>query len=236
MDSTRDSRALALAGGAFFLLAAFFLWRDLPDARELIGVAAVAAAGVAAVMGWPRAFPALAPAVLLLATVAGAGWYLVERAPGILPMLGLAVPASAIALLRAEGEGGPPFAPSVAHRLRWYALGVALLAATWGLYFNFLTIGFAADSVARRLVLTLTWLALGLGFFVPGRTRTASTGAVHVGFVLGAAALGKAAFYDTTHLHGLLRVLVLAAVAALLFSASRIMRRPAAAAAAGRAA
>ena len=134
-----------------------FLDQTLTLLRPPHRVAAVVAAGVAAVMGWPRAFPALAPAALLLATAAGAGWYLVERAPGILPMLGLAVLVSAIALLR--GEGDSAFTASIAHRLRWYALGVALLAATWGFYFNFLTIGFAADSVARRLVqkLFLLW-------------------------------------------------------------------------------
>jgi len=226
MDSTRDAKALALAGGAFFLLAGFFLWRDLVVARELVGVAAVAVAGLAAVMGWPRSLPALAPGALLLATAAGGAWYLVERAPGILPMLGLAVPVAAIAVAR--GDVGSPLAPSFAHRLRWYALGAAMLAASWGCYFHFLTAGVAADTVARRLVPTLAWLAMGLGFFVSARKRAGHPAAVEVGVALGALALGKAIFYDTTHLQGPLRVLVLAAVGALLLFASGILRRPAA--------
>jgi hypothetical protein len=228
MDSSRDSKALALAGGAFFLLAGFFLWRDLVLAREVLAVAAVAVAGVGAVLGRPRSLPALAPAALLLATVAAGAWYAVERAPAILPCLALAVPVAAIAVAR--GDGGAPFASPIAQRLRWYALGAALLAASWSFYFQYLTIGIAADTLARRLVPTLVWLALGLAFFVGSRLRAQHPAAApaHVGLGLVAAGLVKAVFYDTTHLAGPMRVLVLAAVGSLLSFAAIVLRPPAA--------
>src|SRR5438552_1731254 len=86
-DPKKESTALAVGGGAFLLLAGFFLWRDLALPRELVMLAAVVLAAGAAALGRPRALPALGPAALLAATAAAGGWYAVERAPGILPAL-----------------------------------------------------------------------------------------------------------------------------------------------------
>jgi hypothetical protein len=219
----RDATALAAAGAAFMLLACFFLWRDLIVMREALAVVAVAVAGGAAALRRPRSLPAVGPAALLLATVAASAWYLAERTPGVLPALGAAAVVAAVAVAlgdRDESAGQP-----LAERLRWYALGTALLAASWGLYFHFFTIGFAADTVARRLVPTLAWLTLGLSFLVAGRRRGAAPAAAEVGLGFVGIAVAKAAFYDTTHLHGPLRVVVLAAVGALLLFGSQIMRR-----------
>jgi len=80
------------------------------------------------------------------------------------------------------------------------------------------------ESVARRLVPTLLWLALGLVLFIAGRARTRA--AAHVGLGLIAVALTKAVTYDTTHLQGGLRVAVLAAVGGLLLFAARGVRAP----------
>jgi hypothetical protein len=216
----RQSSVLAAAGAGFLVLAGFFLWRDLALPRELVLLAAVVVSGAATLLRWPRLWPAAAPIVLFGATALGAGWYAIERSPAVLPALAAAVAIAAAAVVQLELR--PPAARAGwSGQVTWYAFGAALLASTWALYFTFFTTGFAADSVARRLIPTLVWLALGLAIFLAGRLRTPA--AVHVGVGLMAVAVVKAVAYDTTHLHGGLRVVVLAAVGALLLFGARTL-------------
>lgn len=214
----KDSSWLALAGTAFLLLAGFFLWRDLELPREVLLTAAALVAGLATVLRWPRRIPVLAPLALTLTTVAAALWYTLEKGPGLLPPLVIGLVAGLAGVLRAQQEDD-----RAANAATWYAFGLALLAASWALYFHFFTVGIAADTVARRLIPTLLWLGVGLAFFIGGRGRVMA--AVHVGLGFIAVAAGKAAFYDTTHLHGTMRVLVLVAVGALLLFGSRVLGR-----------
>jgi hypothetical protein len=220
----REATVLLAGGTAFLTVAGVFLWRDLDIPHEMLLLAAALGLGVAAVLGWPRRWPALAPLALLAAAGAGGLWFLVDQRPALLPALTATLAATLAAVIRAEGtdEAG---ADTLAHRLRWYGLGAALLAASFGFYFHFLTTGIAADTVARRLVPTVGWLVLGLALFVAGRPRTRAARQVGAGLV--AVALAKAAIYDTTHLAGAWRVLGLAAVGALLLFASSVVRRPA---------
>jgi hypothetical protein len=220
----RQSTWLTVGGGLFLALAAFFLWRDLELPREMMLTVAALGAGAATVLRWPRPWPALAPAALMLATVTAALWFTAEKQAGLLPPLVVAVVAGLAGVVRAEREGRR----ELVDRLTWYAFGTALLAATWALYFHVFTAGFAADLVVRRLVPTLGWLAIGLAFFIGGRGRVPA--AVHVGLGFIAFAIGKAAFYDTTHLHGGTRVLMLAAVGLLLLFGGRVLGRSDAAA------
>jgi hypothetical protein len=222
-DKGRDTRLLLVGGAAFIALAGFFLWRDLDLPRELMLLAAAVVAGGAAALGLPRRWPALAPAAQLATTAGGALWFLADKRPSLLPALAVAAAASLVTVVRSEA--GALGAGPLPHRIRWYGLGAALLAASWGLYFHFFTTGVAADSVARRLIPTLVWLALGLALFIAGRRRSP---AGQVGLGLTAIALVKAAAYDTTHLAGGLRVTVLAAVGALLLFAAGVLdrRRP----------
>ena len=99
--------------------------------------------------------------------------------------------------------------------LLWYGLAAATLAASWAFYFHFFTLGFAADDLARRLVLTLGWLAAGVGLVMYGRLRGESV-IRDAGFAFIAVALGKALAYDTTHLSGTLRVACFAGAGALM--------------------
>jgi hypothetical protein len=216
MDTTtRPSTALAAAGGAFLILAGFFLWRDLSLPRELVMTVLALATGTAAALRWPRRWPALAPA-LLMATVLGAvAWFTLQKQTALLPPLLIALVTGGAAVLRSLHDGED----QLADRLVWYAFGAALLAVTWGLYFHFFTAGFAADWVARRMIPTVAWLGLGLAFFIAGRNRRPA--AAHVGLAFIAVALGKAAFYDTSHLHGYLRIGVLAVVGLLLVFGAR---------------
>jgi hypothetical protein len=224
MDSTdkttNHATALAGAGILFLGLAGAFLWRDLALPRELVLSVAALLAGGATVARWPRRWPALGPVGLLLTTAAAACWFTLEKQTSLLPPLGIAAVTAIAAVLRGDGDGR-----ELGHRLTWYALGGAVLAASWALYFQLFTVGFAADLVGRRLVLTLAWLAVGLGFFLGGRGRAAAM--AHVGLAFIGCAMAKAAFYDTTHLQGPLRIAALAAVGLLLVVGGVALRRPA---------
>ena len=82
------------------------------------------------------------------------------------------------------------------------------------------TLGVAAESLARRLIPTIGWLAIGLALFIAARSRASAPGRVGVGFV--AVAVLKALIYDSTHLQGPLRVTVFAAVGVLLLAGARL--------------
>ena len=110
--------------------------------------------------------------------------------------------------------------PTVAGPLFWFAAGGAFLVASAALYFSFLTLGVADESLARRLIPTIGWLAIGLGLLIAARSRTSPPGRVGVGYI--AVALVKALVYDSTHLQGPLRVTVFAAVGALLLAGARL--------------
>jgi len=219
MDTTtKHSTALAGAGAAFLILAGFFLWRDLSLPHELVMTVLALASGAAATLRWPRRWPMVAPALLIAVTVASTGWFTLEKQTSLLPPLLIALATGGAALLRSLHHGED----RLADRLSWYAFGAALLAATWGVYFHFFTAGFAADWVARRMIPTVAWLGMGLGFLVLGNRRPAPT---HVGLGFIGVALAKAAFYDTSHLQGGLRIAVLGAVGLLLVLGARLVGR-----------
>jgi hypothetical protein len=217
--TTRDAKALAAGGALFLAMGGFFLWRDLALPRELLMLVTTIAAGAAAVLKVPRQWPVAAPAALLATTVAAGSWFLGDKSAALLPSLALALAAATAAVMRAARPGEP----ALAHDLRWYGLGVALLASTSAFYFHFLTVGVAADSVARRLIPTVAWLAVGLALYIAGRRRAPAV--TRVGLGLMGVALCKAVVYDTTHLAGGLRTLVLTAVGAMLLFGAAAIRR-----------
>ena len=218
---------LAVGGAGFLILAGFFLWRDLalPPAAMLIAAAALASA--AATLQWPRRWPAVAPAALLAISAWGGLWYVALKSPSLLPALAVTA-AGSIAALAIRESGGGWSDSGWARRLTWYAAGAAFLVATWALYFYLFTLGVASESVVRRLIPTIVWLAVGLALLVAGRTRSAPP--AQVGISLMAVALTKALFYDTTHMYGPSRVAVLGAVGVLLLSGARMLHRAQAAA------
>ena len=119
-------------------------------------------------------------------------------------------------------SGARSGAPSdAAGPLTWYAAGTAFLVASAALYFHFLTLGVADESLARRLIPTIGWLAIGLALLIAARSRTSAPGRVGIGFI--AVAAIKALAYDSTHLQGPLRVTVFAAVGALLLVGARLI-------------
>lgn len=207
----RERTWFLVGGAALLALAAAFLWIDLELAPELLlGVAAVASTG--ALLLLPGRWGAGA---LLAGALLGGAWYAATRADAFLPGIALLLFGSIASVTLA---GDDPWA----RRLAWAAVTAAGLVASWSLYFRFLTIGVAADQVARRLVLTLGWLAAGVTLVLAARRPRHPARASGLAFA--AAAFGKALLYDTTHLYGPLRVVVLAAAGGLLMVGGALLR------------
>jgi hypothetical protein len=220
--TSKDSSWLLAAGGAGFLaLAAIFLVRDLALPPEMLMGAAALLAAIAAVLG-RRRWPAVGPGALLGVALAGGAWYAAVKSPALLPALGIAAAASiAVVAMHERHAGVTPPVSTLAGPLAWYAAGASFLIASAAFYFQFLTIGVASDMLARRLILTIAWLAIGLGLLIAARRPTTPPG--RVGVALIAVALLKALVYDSTHLWGPLRVTVFAAVGALLLAGARLI-------------
>ena len=89
-----------------------------------------------------------------------------------------------------------------------------------------------AVGMVLLLVPTMAWLAMGLAFFIGGKGRAAA--AVHVGLGFIAFAIVKAAFSDTTPLHGGTRGVALVVVGLLLVFGARGLGRRDSAAPAGK--
>jgi hypothetical protein len=83
--------------------------------------------------------------------------------------------------------------------------------ASGAVYYQLFTVGIAEHQVARRMILTLVWLASGLALIVRRRPALQAGGRVLAG-----AAYLKALCYDTTHLDGGLRILALLVTGGLL--------------------
>ena len=227
-----ESTLLAVGGAGFLMLAGFFLWRDLALPPAAMSIAAAVAASAAAALQWPRRWPALAPAALVVVSAWGGLWYAALKSPSLLPALAVTAAGSVAALAIRESSRAWPESGWARH-LTWYAAGAAFLVATWALYFHLFTIGIASETVVRRSIPTIVWLAVGLALLVAGRTRSAPP--AQVGIALMTVALTKALFYDTTHMYGPSRVVVLGAVGVLLLAGARMLRRAQAAAPRGRA-
>jgi hypothetical protein len=223
LTKKNSSPVLAVGGAVFLALAAIFLVRDLALPPEtLMGAAAVLAA-VAALLG--RRWPAVGPGALLAVAVVSGAWYTTVKSPILLPALVLTALASIVTVVMHERRAAAaPSASPIAGQLAWYAAGAAFLVASGALYFHFLTLGVASESLVRRLIPTIAWLAIGLGLLIAARKPASPPGQVGVAFV--AVAVLKALVYDSTHLQGPLRVAVFAAVGALLLAGARLVNDP----------
>jgi hypothetical protein len=221
MTTKWDVRVLGGLGAGLLALAVVFLWRDLQVPRELLlALAATAAAGLG-LLNVHRAQRLAAPIAVLACAVAGGLWYAATKEGLLLVGLALTLVAATVALLLSRRESPPDRIHDV---LSWYGLTAAAIAASWAFYFHFLTLGFAEDNVARRLVLTLGWLVTGVALVLTGRQR--GTPVIRdAGFAFVAIAVGKTLLYDTVNLHGSLRVVGLAAAGALMLGAAWLSSR-----------
>ncbi|MBX7101411.1 MAG: DUF2339 domain-containing protein [Myxococcaceae bacterium] len=222
MTVRNDWKVLQWAGGALLAIAGVFLWRDAQlHPAWLLSAVAVLFAALTLRAGSP--LWQLGSALGLLGSaVVGVAAYAAVREPVILGALGAVGLASGLAARRA------PLPGQSAERMRslatWAALAVALLGVSGGAYFELLTLGAMSDEPARRLVLTLGWLGLGLGFLVLS-LRQQVRSARDVGFGVLAIAALKALAYDSTHLGGPVRVALFAAAGLILLGAGALLPR-----------
>lgn len=218
-----DGLLLGGAGALLLSLAGYYGWRELQvDPAYLVTVAA--AAGVVATnLERNRLVTRVGLMTLFLCAALGGAFYAAVRTASLLPGLFVALGGGLLFLGR-----GYPRAKSRGDQgtiaLGFAALVATALSASWAGYFHFLTAGLAPDEVARRLVLTLLWVASGVVLVVvSGRLRELAMR--YAGYVFVVAATGKALLYDTTHLGGGLRVLVLLAAGACLLGGALLSSR-----------
>ena len=225
MNGTKwDVRVLMIAGLGLLGLAAVFMWRDLQVPMEMLLALAAAGATGLTLVSLPRGGRLVGPIVVLTCAVLGGLWYAATKSGLLLVGLAVTFAAAALATWRSRRPGSEP------DRLQsffvWYGLTVAAIAASWAFYFHFLTMGFAEDDVARRLVLTLGWLVAGVALVLHGRRR--GEGVIRdAGFAFIAISVGKALAYDTTHLSGTLRVVGLAGAGLLMLGGAWLSTRTA---------
>ncbi|WP_338869081.1 DUF2339 domain-containing protein [Myxococcus stipitatus] len=218
-----DVKVLGGLGAALLALAGIFLWRDLRLDKEVLLILAAAATLVLAFFELPGPWRLAAPVAVLSLSGLGGLWYAAMRHPLLLVGLGLMFAASVVTLVRAPRHDVLP-PDHVRHRLVWYGLTLATIAASWAFYFHFLTLGVAEDHVARRLVLTLGWLVVGVVMVLWGRQKGAFV-VRDAGFCFVAIAVGKALGYDTVNLDGTLRVVGLAAAGVLMLGGAWLTSR-----------
>ncbi|MDP1825977.1 MAG: hypothetical protein Q8L48_22120 [Archangium sp.] len=192
------------------LVALLLLWKETLVSPLIVLLAFSVLAALGTFHFERREIPRAGPLLSLASLCAAAGGYSLSL--DVLALVALAIGTgtfASLAWLHAERGGGA----SSAHRLlvfqgfAWSGL-LFTMAASFHLFHasGFFDVQFGGDRyVARRLVMTLLWLTPGLWFVVHGSKR--EDGAIAgAGVVLVVAALAKLLLYDTTHLHGPLRI------------------------------
>jgi hypothetical protein len=170
--------------------------------------------GVVAVVG---------PFALLACALGGGMWYAATKVDMLLWGVAVTLVAAVATMWRTRRD--PVTAQErLQNVLHWYALVTAVISASWAFYFRFLTMGIAEHHIGRRLVLTLIWLAVGVGLVVLSRIRQQNV-IRDAGFAFVAMAIGKALLYDTVHLDGTLRVGGLAVAGAMLLGGAWLTNR-----------
>ena len=224
MNATKlDLKVLMSAGVGLLALAGVFLWREVQvPSAALVALGAVAAA-IVAMAKVPKQRPLAGPIALIGVTAVGGAWYALLKEPLMLPALGVCLVASAVTAIRMHRQAWDA-EDRLQLLLLWHGLTFAGLVTSAAFYFHFLSLGIAQDEIGRRIVLTLTWLVIGLGFvFVAhlrGRPVIRDAGFGFIGI-----AVAKAALYDTVELSGLLRIGGLAAAGVLLLIGAWVTSR-----------
>jgi hypothetical protein len=225
-----ETRGFAVAGAVLMALAAFFVWRDLGVGGEYLLIGAATIAAVAEWLQRPRRWPHAGLAALLGCTLVGGVWFALGAFAGAYPttqfhpelllvamaiaVVGCVAAAARTHLQHREG----PLPAQVVFPIALIGLMLSIAA-----YYQFFTVGFAAEHVGRRLILTLTWLPVGLLLEAWGHAR-ADRNVAHAGLLLVVCAVAKAVVYDTTHLDGGWRIAVLAVAGLLLLGGAWLLR------------
>lgn len=215
MNSNKlDLKVMAWGGGALLMLAGLLFWSELQIPFEGVVAVLAALAAIVSFVRIPRERPLAGPIALLAVTLLGGAWFLATKAPILLMSLAICLVASAVTVWRMHR-------PAISQddrlhlMLLWYGLVASVVVASGAFYFQFFTLGFAHDEVARRLALTLAWVAGGVAL-IHVAYRRGEPVVRDAGVGLLAVAVGKLLLYDTVHLSGSVRIAGLTAAGLLL--------------------
>lgn len=211
-------------GGALLLgLAAYFAWKELRLANEVLMLAATGGAAVLAAFAAKKGLAIIGP-LALTATTLGAGvWYSMTKEPLLVTAMGVGFVASVAATLYAQKTFSREHG-QVHLTFSWLGTAITGLATTFATYFLVFdaTETGLNDFIARRAVLTLTWLISGTALVLAGRRRKASE-IRDAGFVVLAASMGKLLLYDMARTDGMVRIATLVISGVVLMGASRVI-------------
>lgn len=213
---------LTIAGVALLAVAAIFGWKESELPVEAL---ALLLAPVAVAASWVLAqkkVPFVGPIAVGVAGLGSAAWYAMGKEPLLIIASWVAFVGS-IALtwqLYRRRE-----ALQQAHRtVAWLTSAALGLASTFALYFlvfDATDVGLS-DFIAKRAVLTLSWLVAGAVLVVLGR-RSRAFEMRDAGFVVLAASMAKLVLYDMGQDQGGLRIATFAIGGVVLLVASRFV-------------
>lgn len=220
-------------GGALLsVLSLIFLYRELSlDIAWILSIVAVVFAAMS-ILKVPAVAPVIAPAGLLVCLVMGTGlWYLAqgggEHSAALAAAVNVCAAGAIVGVFLGRGQGVPADEHLAYHRaVQWYAMTLALMAASWTLYLNVLTFGRAQGddfSGPRRMVLTLGWLLTG-AIMVWASLKGNRRYLKHAGITFTAVAFAKALVYDTSKMESFWRVGVLAVAGVVLLGMGAVLQ------------
>ncbi len=218
-----DAGRFAAIGALLLGLAGIFLWRDLQLSGEYVPAFFAVLFTVAAVVKKPLV--EVGSLGLLATALVAVAWFGVGFDPRLLWGLGLCT-VGAVVNVAANHRAASGLGRTRWASMNWYLLAVSTLATSWAFYFRFFTIGIAEASLERRVVLTLAWLAMGVVMIIVGKMRSIEP-VRRSGYLFLVVAVAKAMAYDTTHLEGSLRILVLGAAGVMVMGGGWLLSRSA---------
>ena len=216
-----DAGRLSIAGIALLVMPVAFCWNDLAVRYEYLLAASTLVLLALSVRAQTPFAMSIASGGLVLGAAAGVLWQAYAPTPALaLGLIGYA--AVAVIHVAFHERGAATERDDTIRRHAWVAAAGVVLAGSWAAYYQFMTLGFASESTMRRLVLTLSWLAIGLVGMALG-TRKGARAISEAGVLFVATAVTKAVLYDTTHLGGPQRIALFGLAGIALLAGSMVV-------------
>lgn len=212
-----ERRAIGAGGGLLLALCVFFTWRELSLQPEVLAVVLAGLAAAAAIFARSKRVPYWGPIALAASTVLSGCWYAATKEPVLLVALGMSALAAIATLFRARER----FDDQSHLNWSWLVAALSGVASSFGSYFLVFD---ATDSslnqfIARRSLLTLSWLVSGTVMLLIGR-KTERTEVSRAGVTVLALSMAKFLLYDLVQTEGIVRIGALAIGGLTLVGAS----------------